>query len=199
MRDLPAQRIGNRKTIDKNTLATLGVIHQAMQKLQPRLQLASRQVGMQRQVESGVGIAVGIGLGLHVEQHAEVAFTNEGNTLRDELQRTGFGGYATHLRQADVAHGEQPLQQRGVVVHQRRVFEHRQLQIAAPKKGLGLGGQAFGAGFIIVGMRAQPARIETAEVAVLPVDAQAAVGIDVRGCRVSDLQRHRQSRKPAHG
>ena len=187
LRILQTQGVGDRKTIDENTFATLGIIHQAMQKLQPRLQLASRQIRVQWQVEGGVGVAVGVGFGLHIEQHAEVAFADERNPLRDELQRARLGGYAAHLGQADVAHGEQPLQQRGVVVHQRGVVEHRQLQIAVPQTGLRSAGQAFGAGFIVIGMCAQPARVEAAQVTVLPVDAQATIGVDARGQRLQIL------------
>lgn len=73
-RILLAQGIGDRKAVDENTFATLGVIHQAMQKLQPRLQLAGGQVGVQRQVEGGVGVAVGVRFGLHVEQQHRNCF-----------------------------------------------------------------------------------------------------------------------------
>ncbi|MNI46373.1 hypothetical protein D3C73_1008330 [compost metagenome] len=100
---------------------------------------------MQRQVECGVGIAVGISFGLHIEQHAEIALADEGNSLRDQLQRTGLGGYAAHLGQAGIAHRQQPLQQGFIVIHQRLIFEHRQLQVVAPEPGCGLVRQAFGA------------------------------------------------------
>jgi hypothetical protein len=81
-----AQGLGNGETIDENALTPFGVIDQAMQKLQPRLQLARRQVGVQGQVEGGVGIAVGIGFGLHIEQHAKVAFADKGDTAGDQRQ-----------------------------------------------------------------------------------------------------------------
>ncbi|MNG23479.1 hypothetical protein D3C84_1080880 [compost metagenome] len=82
------------------------------------------------------------------------------------------------MGQAGVAHGQQPLQQGVVVLHQRLIVEHRQLQIAVPKPGLGLAGQALGAGFVVIGVGPQPAGVEAAEVAILPLHAQATFSVD---------------------
>ncbi|MNV49764.1 hypothetical protein D3C71_1417290 [compost metagenome] len=103
--------------------------------------------------------------------------------MRDQLQRAGLGGHATNLGQADIANRQQPLQQRLRVVHQCLIFEHRQLQIAVPEPGFGFACQAFGAGFIVIGVGAQPAGIEAAGVAILPIHRQAAIGVDVYGVR----------------
>ncbi len=167
-----AQRPGDGETIDKNTLATVGVVHQAMQKLQPWLQLASGQVAVQRQVESGVGVAVGIGLGLHVEQHAEVALADERNALGDQCQGAGFCGHAAHLRKAAVTQGQQPVQQGFRVFHQCCVVEYGQLETTVPQFGFRLGRPAFSAGLIVVGVRPQPAGIVLAVMPATPFNRQ---------------------------
>ncbi|MND61612.1 hypothetical protein D3C80_528730 [compost metagenome] len=150
-----------------------------MQELQPRLQLPGWQIAVQRQVERGVGVAVGVGLGLHVEQHAEIALADEGNPLGDQLQRAGFGGHATDLGQSDIPYRQQPLQQGVRVVHQRLILEYRQLQITVPKPGFWLACLALGAGLVVIGVGAQPAGVEAAAVAVLPINRQATFGVDV--------------------
>ncbi|MNR57709.1 hypothetical protein D3C85_1785420 [compost metagenome] len=47
-----------------------------------------------------------------------------------------------------------------------------------PKPGLGLAGQALSAGFVVIGVGPQPAGVEAAEVAILPLHAQATFSVD---------------------
>ncbi|MNF62465.1 hypothetical protein D3C84_441470 [compost metagenome] len=99
--------------------------------------------------------------------------------MGDQLQRTGFGGHASDLGQSDIPHRQQPLQQSVVIRHQCLIFEHRQPQIAVPEPGFWLACLALGAGFVVIGVGAQPAGVEAAAVAVLPIHRQATFGVDV--------------------
>ncbi|MNG08994.1 hypothetical protein D3C84_923890 [compost metagenome] len=58
-----------------------------------------------------------------------------------------------------------------------------------PKPGFRLACQALGAGLVVVGMRPQPAWVEAAEVAVLPLHAQATFSVD-RGFGRQQIVRH---------
>ncbi|SQA90247.1 Uncharacterised protein [Burkholderia gladioli] len=145
-----------------------------MQELQARLQLARRQIGVQRQVERGIGIAIGIDLGAHVEQRAEVGFAHEGEARDQARQRARLGRHAAQLREPDIARRAQPGQQRRVVLHHRVVLEHRQRQPGAPALRPGARPAALGARGGVVGMRAQPARIEAARVAIGPAHRERA-------------------------
>nr|GFC69659.1 hypothetical protein [Tanacetum cinerariifolium] len=117
IRVLLTQRLRDREAVDEAAVASLGVVHQAMQKLQAGLQLTCRQVGVQRQVEGGVGVTVGIGSGLHVEQHAEIALANERYALSQRTERTRHGGHAPYLGQPDVAYRQQPVEEGLWVLH----------------------------------------------------------------------------------